>query len=287
VPPWRHSVYLLEIAPVALGARRSTENVFTSRKAGEQDPQRGPLARRADIAIGGDPYLAGYATARVLSAIQLEAVAGFRDDLDSRTVLEASTAAPHCCSFLNPANRKSRGSPLKLQGSAIWIFSIAAALGLLGELAHADADATEATETALDLNGAWQLERTENFEQYLLDSGASWWKRKLAKLGSSRLRQTIEHDGLHFAVTSKSPVETRTEEFVADGVSKNDTVTAAGDNMTFTAHVEGATLVIDSDGDLGPRTIRREIVDGRMVMTLINPAANSRCKLYFERAQAD
>ena len=144
-----------------------------------------------------------------------------------------------------------------------------------------------AGENSFDLNGAWRLERTENFEQYLKQSGAPWWKRKLAQLGSSRMRQTIQHDGRRFEIASENPVESRTDRFVADGVTERSVETASGDMMTWTARVEEASLVIDGHGDLGHRIIRREIVDGMMVMTIFNPDADTRCKLYFERTEAD
>jgi len=156
------------------------------------------------------------------------------------------------------------------------------ALMFVGTFAHA-----EASDTTLDLNGVWQIERKENFGQYLKQSGAPWWKRKLAQLGSSRMRQTIKHEGNHFEITSETPVETRTEEFVADGVTERSTETASGDMMTWTARIENAALVIDSHGDLGRRIVRREIIDAGMVMTLFNPDANTQCKLYFKRAEAD
>jgi hypothetical protein len=143
------------------------------------------------------------------------------------------------------------------------------------------------TEKTLDLNGAWRLERKENFEQYLKESGAPWWKRKLAQLGSSRMRQTIKHGGNRFEIASKNPVETRTDTFVADGVTERSVETASGDMMTWTARIEEAALVIDGHGDLGHRIIRREIVDGMMVMTIFNPDANTQCKLYFKREEAD
>jgi hypothetical protein len=62
---------------------------------------------------------------------------------------------------------------------------------------------------------------------------------------------------------------------------------ATGDVMTWTARVEEAALIIDGHGDLGHRIIRREIVDGMMVMTIFNPDADTQCKLYFKREEAD
>jgi hypothetical protein len=144
-----------------------------------------------------------------------------------------------------------------------------------------------ADESVLGLDGAWRLDRTENFEPYLKKSGASWWKRKLAKLGSSRMRQTISQEGQQFEITGENPVETRTEKFVADGVTELSAETATGEMMTWTAHVEGAALVIDGQGELGHRIVRREIVDDGMVMTIFNPDADTQCKLYFERAESD
>ena len=158
-----------------------------------------------------------------------------------------------------------------------------ACLALLAALSPTAA----ASENSFDLNGAWKLERTENFERYLKESGAPWWKRKLAQLGSSRMRQTIQHDGSRFEIASENPVESRTDRFVADGVTERSVETASGDMMTWTARVEGAALVIDGHGDLGHRIIHREIVNGTMVMTLFNPDADTQCKLYFERAVED
>jgi hypothetical protein len=120
----------------------------------------------------------------------------------------------------------------------------------LALLAAASAPAAT-SENSFDLNGAWQLERTENFEQYLKESGAPWWKRKLAQLRSSRMRQTIKHDGSRFEISSENPVESRTDSFVADGVTELSAETASGDMMTWTARVEEASLVIDGHGDLG------------------------------------
>lgn len=162
------------------------------------------------------------------------------------------------------------------------ILSFMAALTLLGTIAPA-----ATSEETFDLNGAWRLERKENFEQFLKDSGAPWWKRQLAKLGSSRMRQTIKHEGNRFEIGSENPVETRTEAFVADGVTEFSAETAAGDMMTWTARVEEPALVVEGHGDLGHRVIRREIVDGMMVMTVFNPDANTQCKFYFKRAEAD
>ncbi len=137
---------------------------------------------------------------------------------------------------------------------------------------------------SLGLDGDWRLEHTENFEEYLKKSGTPWWKRKLATLGSSRLRQTISQQGLQFTIKSESPVETRKDLLVADGVTPRSAETATGDDMTWIARIEGATLVVDGHGDLGHRIARREIVDDAMVMTIENPDADTACRLYFERA---
>jgi hypothetical protein len=157
--------------------------------------------------------------------------------------------------------------------------------GLVTGLALSGVDAiAESAELAFDLSGAWQLDRTENFEEYLKESGTPWWKRKLAKLGSSRMRQSIKHDGDRFEIESESPVETRTDVIIADGATQRSVKTAAGDMMTWTAHVEGDVLIVDGHGELGHRVVRREIVAGSMVMTIINPDASTQCKLYFKRA---
>ena len=140
---------------------------------------------------------------------------------------------------------------------------------------------------AMDLTGSWRLDRTENFDEYLEKSGTSWWKRKLAKLGSSRLRQTIKQDGNRFEIESVNPVETRTDVFVADGVTPRRIETVSGDMMTWTARIEDAALVVDGRGDLGHRIVRRELVDDALVMTIVNPDANARCRLHFERTRSD
>ena len=61
------------------------------------------------------------------------------------------------------------------QRTAIRILRIMIPLALLGAVAHA-----EASETTLDLNGSWRLERTENFEQYLKDPAGARLARFLA-----------------------------------------------------------------------------------------------------------
>jgi hypothetical protein len=160
----------------------------------------------------------------------------------------------------------------------ICIFAVIAGLTLSGTDVSARSD-----EPQFDLSGDWQLDRTENFEGYLKASGTPWWKRKLAKLGSARMRQTIKHEGDRFEIESENPVETRTDVIVADGASERSLKTAGGDMMTWTARVEEDVLVVDGYGDLGHRVIRREIVDGLLVMTIINPDANAECKIYFKR----
>lgn len=64
------------------------------------------------------------------------------------------------------------------------------ALVLASVWAAADSRA-DALEEPPELVGVWKLERREDLEEYLKASGTPWWKRKLALLGSSRLRQTI------------------------------------------------------------------------------------------------
>lgn len=54
-----------------------------------------------------------------------------------------------------------------------------------------------------------------------------------------------------------------------------------------TLDIAGAGFVIDGHGDLGHRMIRREVADGMMLMTILNPDANVQCKLYFERMETD
>jgi hypothetical protein len=89
------------------------------------------------------------------------------------------------------------------------------------------------------------------------------------------MRQSIKHVGDRFEIESENPVETRTDMIIADGVTQRSAKTAGGDMMTWTARVEGDVLVVDGHGDLGHRVIRREIVEGSMVMTIINPDTNT------------
>jgi hypothetical protein len=100
------------------------------------------------------------------------------------------------------------------------------------------------------------------------------------------MKQTIDVEGREVVVTSENPVETRTLRFVADGVTEVNADAASGDRMTWTATLEDGVFVIDGHGDPGHRIIRREVVDGTMVMTTVNPDA-ARCRLFFERAEAD
>jgi hypothetical protein len=161
-------------------------------------------------------------------------------------------------------------------------------LGLVAALAFLTAfAATAASEESIGLDGTWQLVHKENFEQYLKESGAPWWKRRLAQLGSSSMQQTIEQVGRRFEIANESLLETRAETFVADGVTEQSGKMASGDLMTWKAHVEDAALVLDGHGDLGHRIIRREIVDAAMVMTVLNPDADTQCRLTFERAEPD
>lgn len=136
-----------------------------------------------------------------------------------------------------------------------------------------------------DFNGMWKLDRTENLEEYMQASGTSWWKRKLAKFGSSRMRQTIKHEGIRFEIESENPVENRSEIIIADGVTERDVETAAGDMMSWTARIEDNRLVVDGHGDLGHRIIYRENVEAWMVVTILNPDADTQCKLFFKRAE--
>ena len=151
---------------------------------------------------------------------------------------------------------------------------------------HAEAFAQQNVES-FDFNGAWQLERTENFDEYLKASGTSWWKRKLAQLGSSSMRQTIKHEGIRFEVESENPVEKRSEVFIADGKTELSAETASGDMMTWIARIEKNTLVVDGHGDLGHRIIVRENVGPMMVVTVVNPDAKTECKLFFEQVEAE
>jgi len=195
----------------------------------------------------------------------------------------ASSASIRTRAHARSCGRLRRGGrPSRRQGATTLILNVLIAIALLGTITH-----TAASEAALDLNGVWQLERKQGFEAYLKASGAPWWKRKLAQLAGSRMRQTIKHEGNRFEITSKSRLETRSEEFVADGVTERSTKAASGDWMTWKARVEGAAFVLDGHGDLGHRIIRREIADGMMVMTIFNPDADAHCKLFFERVQAD
>jgi len=159
--------------------------------------------------------------------------------------------------------------------------SLGSAILLLITVASA-AWAEEAT-LSIGLDGRWKLERTENFEEYLKQSGTPWWKRKLANLASSSLRTTIEQKGIEFEIESDSPVETRKDMLIADGTTPRSAKTAGGDMMTWVARIEGAALIVDGHGELGHRIVRREIVDGTMLMTIANPDADTSCKLYFER----
>lgn len=137
--------------------------------------------------------------------------------------------------------------------------------------------------SAIGLDGRWHLQRTENLDEYLQKSGASWWRRQLAKLGTSRLRQTIRQDGIRFEIESESPVETRKEAFDADGESSRTIEGADGEEMTWTARIEGDVLVLDGEGERGRRVVRREMRDEALVMTIINPEADAECRMFFER----
>jgi len=166
--------------------------------------------------------------------------------------------------------------------NAIGVFGWVTLLALVGAAA---ADEMEAS--APDLAGVWKLERKENFEEYLKASGAPWWKRKLAQLGSSKLQQTISIDANHVEIASESPVENRTMQFTTDGSTELTAEGATGDVMTWTARFEGAAFVIDGHGDLGHRIIRREVEGGMMLMTILNPDVDAQCRLYFARAEVD
>jgi hypothetical protein len=72
------------------------------------------------------------------------------------------------------------GESSLLNASRPCILACAASLAFLGSLAPAGA-----SEESLGLEGTWQLVHRENFDQYLKESGAPWWKRRLAQLGSS------------------------------------------------------------------------------------------------------
>lgn len=144
-----------------------------------------------------------------------------------------------------------------------------------------------ANESSIDLNGAWQLDHTSNLEEFMKASGMPWWKRKLAKLGSSRMHQTIKHEGIRFEIESESPVETRKDVFIADGVTKLSAENAAGDKMTWTARVENNVFVVDGHGDVGHRIVLREKIEEFMVVTVLAPDENAQCKLFFRQIEPD
>jgi hypothetical protein len=147
--------------------------------------------------------------------------------------------------------------------------------------------AAMATPPAIGLDGRWHLQRTENLDEYLQKSGASWWRRQLAKLGTSRLRQTIRQEGVRFEIESENPVETRKDAFVADGKSTRTVETADGEEMTWVARIEGDALVLDGEGERGRRVVRRERVADALVMTIFNPEVDAECRMFFERADTD
>ncbi len=171
---------------------------------------------------------------------------------------------------------------MKRPGTAILILSAMTAVAFLATVAYSDTEGTR-----LGLDGAWKLERHENLAVYLKASGAPWWQRKLARLGGSKMRQTIMQDGHRFEVTSQSPVETRTLQLVADGATEFSAETGSHGMTTWIARVEGTALVVDVRSDVTHRKVRREIVDGMMVMTVYDHDADSQCKFFFERAKAD
>jgi hypothetical protein len=170
---------------------------------------------------------------------------------------------------------------LNLEGCKRRLFASLVAL-LLASTTGARAD-----DESFAVTGNWQLESKENFDTYLKESGAPWWKRRLAQLGSARIRQTISRRGDRVSVETENPLRTRTEVFIVDGRTPVRYEIASGDVMEWIARVEGDAFVIEGHGDLGHRIVRREVVEGRMVMTLINPDANVECRLIHQRVDAE
>ncbi|XP_038075894.1 sodium/calcium exchanger regulatory protein 1-like [Patiria miniata] len=134
--------------------------------------------------------------------------------------------------------------------------------------------AGETTAPAVDLSGKWQLDRNENFDEFLKAAGFAWITRKLINSVTTVLE--IGQDGDRFTISTNTPVGVRVTSFTL-GRAYPETNPMFGDGEhRVLAEWEGAKLVqrvvpdTASIGDVDevPRTFEREIVNGELVVTI-------------------
>ena len=69
-----------------------------------------------------------------------------------------------------------------------------------------------------DFSGKWETYKSENFEQFLIDAGASWAQRKMAKVFMGKtMYQTIKQTGNEFEINTEVMGKKQTLKFKVDG----------------------------------------------------------------------
>ncbi|XP_033105241.1 fatty acid-binding protein, intestinal-like [Anneissia japonica] len=136
--------------------------------------------------------------------------------------------------------------------------------------------------TAVDLNGVWKLDRSENFEEFLNKMGVSWMKRKLINTFGNNISVTINQSGEDFVITTKTPKDSNESKFKV-GQPFKGTNKLTGKAFEMMAEFEAGKLVVAPVSGKDNPTITREIdvVNDEMVQTMDMDGVVT--KRYFKR----
>ncbi|XP_035181660.1 fatty acid-binding protein, intestinal isoform X2 [Oxyura jamaicensis] len=129
-------------------------------------------------------------------------------------------------------------------------------------------------------NGAWKIDRNENYEKFMETMGVNIMKRKLG--AHDNLKITIQQDGNKFLVKESSNFRTIDIEFTL-GVSFEYSL-ADGTELTGSWNMEGNKLVgTFTRKDNGKAlTAYREIVGDELVQTYVYEGVEA--KRFFKRS---
>lgn len=111
--------------------------------------------------------------------------------------------------------------------------------------------------------GVWDVDSTENFDEYMKALGVGMVMRKMGN--SVNPQVTITKDGDKFTVKAASTF--KSTEFSFEMGQEFDETTADGRKVKTTMTLDGDKLVQTQKGD-PPSVLTREIVDGKLLLTM-------------------
>ncbi|XP_006820239.1 fatty acid-binding protein, muscle-like [Saccoglossus kowalevskii] len=129
------------------------------------------------------------------------------------------------------------------------------------------------------LVGKWKLDRSENFEEFLMAIDVGAIQRKVMSKVSPVTEITNDDQG-NWKIEISTAIKTNVSTFKLGEVF--DDCSPSGGTRKAIASLEGDTLVVNPHEDPEGATITREIVDGELVMTLAKGGAIA--KRFFKKA---